>query len=64
MAEVSNSAPALSTWSLDRLLPERSMSPRPKAAKRTSSAQHNPGGGPGITAAGKVQEERGARALS
>lgn len=52
--------PPLSTWSRDRLLPERSMSPRPKAAKRMSSTQHNPGEGPGIAATGKVREERRA----
>lgn len=47
----------------DGLLPERPMSPRPRAAKRPSSARSSPGKGPGIAAAGKVQEERGARAL-
>lgn len=59
-----NSAPALSTRSRDGLLPERLMSPRPRAAQSPSSARRSPGEGPGIAAAGKVQEERGAGALS
>lgn len=58
-----NSASALSTRTRDGLLPERPMSPRPRAAQRPSSARSSPGKGPGIAAAGKVQEERGARAL-
>lgn len=48
----------------DGLLPERPMSPRPRAAQRPSSARSGPGKGPGIAAAGTVPEEKGARARS
>lgn len=56
--------PPLSTRSRDGLLPERPMSPRPRAAQRPSSARSSPGKGPGIAAAGRGPEEREARARS
>lgn len=54
----------LSTPSRYRLLPERWKTPRPREAQRPSSARRSPGEGPGIAAAGKAQEARGARVLS